>query len=41
MGGKEMHMFMVEFPRMFEHMAHRYIEKKSRRVKPAKASKET
>lgn len=27
-GGKEMHMFMMEFPRMLEHMLHRTIEEK-------------
>ena len=28
-GGKDMHMFMMEFPHIIEHMAHRYLENKT------------
>jgi hypothetical protein len=33
-GGKEAHMFMMEFPRMFEHMLHRCIEAKKPPARP-------
>ncbi len=42
-GNKDMHIFMMEFPRMFEHMIHRYAENKkamaqSKRQKPKSES---
>lgn len=40
-GSKEMHMLMMEFPRMVDHMARRYLEKKVRRAKPPKTATET
>jgi hypothetical protein len=40
-GSKEMHMVMMEFPRMVDHMARRYLEKKVRRAKPPKTATET
>jgi len=41
MGSKEMHMFMMEFPLMLDRMAHRYLEKRGRRAKPAKGAGDT
>jgi hypothetical protein len=42
-GGKDMHMFMMEFPHMIDHMAHRYLDNKkaTRQRKNPKSDAET
>jgi len=42
-GSKDMHMFMMEFPHMIDHMGHRYLEKKkaTRQRKNPKTDSET
>jgi hypothetical protein len=38
--GKDMQMLVMELPRMFNHLTHRYLERKVRRVKSSKSSGE-